>query len=64
LTVSLAADAPDDVVGLLGLGQQHVHLPGQASGDGVDAEANVDALVAQVAGELCDGARVWATAMP
>ena len=32
-----------DVVGHLGLGEQHVHVPGQAAGDRVDAEADVDA---------------------
>ena len=33
-----------DVVGHLGLGQQHVHVPRQAAGDGVDGEAHLLAL--------------------
>ena len=45
----------DDVVGHLGLGQQHVHVAGQAAGDGVDAEPDVDAALAQLAGQLGDG---------
>ena len=30
----------DDVVGHVGLGEQHVHVPGQAAGDRVDREAH------------------------
>ena len=45
----------DDVVGHLGLGEQHVHVAGQAAGDGVDAEPDVDAALAQLAGQLGDG---------
>ena len=37
-----------DVVGHLGLGEQHVHVPGQAAGDRVDAEPDVDAARAQL----------------
>ena len=44
-----------DVVGHLGLGEQHVHVAGQAAGDRVDAEADVDALLAQLPGQLGDG---------
>ena len=43
-----------DVVGHLGLGQQHVHVAGQASRDGVDAEPDVDAAIAQLAGQVGD----------
>ena len=45
----------DDVVGDLGLGQQHVHVPGQPAGDRVDAEPDVDAAFAQLVGEFGDG---------
>src|SRR6266849_4847487 len=31
------------VVGDVGFGEQHVHVAGHASGDGVDAEADIDA---------------------
>jgi hypothetical protein len=41
-----------DVVGHLGFGQQHVHVAGHAAGHRVDAEAHVDALVAQQLGDL------------
>ena len=43
-----------DVVGHLRLGQQHVHVAGHAAGDRVDAEAHVDALLAQQLGDLVD----------
>ena len=43
-----------DVVGHLGLGQQHVHVAGQPARDGVDAEADVDAALAQLAGQVGD----------
>ena len=36
-----------DVVGHLGLGEQHVHVPGHAAGDRVNGEAHVLALFAQ-----------------
>ena len=36
-----------DVVGHLGLGQQHVHVAGHAAGHRMDAEADVDAVLAQ-----------------
>ena len=45
----------DDVVGHLRLGEQHVHVAGQPAGDRVDAEADLDAALAQLAGELGDG---------
>jgi hypothetical protein len=41
-----------DVVGHLGLGQQHVHVAGHAAGHRVDAEAHLHALVAQQLGDL------------
>ena len=41
-----------DVVGHLGLGQQHVHVTRHAAGHRVDAEAHVDALLAQRLGDL------------
>ena len=41
--------------GHLGLGEQHVHVPGQAAGDRVDAEPHVDAAVAQLADQVGDG---------
>jgi hypothetical protein len=44
----------DDVVGHLGLGEQHVHVPGHAARDRVDREAHVDALLAQQLGDLVD----------
>ena len=44
----------DDVVGHLRLGEQHVHVPGQATGDRVDAEAHLDAALAQLTGEVGD----------
>jgi hypothetical protein len=55
----------DDVVGHLGLGQQHVHVPGHPPRHRVDAEAHRDALATQVLGDLADTACwAWATAMP
>ena len=44
----------DDVVGDLGLGEQDVHVAGQSPGDGVDAEPDVDAALAELAGEVGD----------
>jgi energy-coupling factor transport system substrate-specific component len=41
-----------DVVGHLGLGEQHVHVARHAAGDRMDAEAHVDALLAQQLGDL------------
>jgi hypothetical protein len=41
-----------DVVGHLGLGQQHVHVAGQTPRDRVDGEAHILALGAQLAGQL------------
>jgi hypothetical protein len=41
-----------DVVGHLGFGQQHVHVAGHAPRHRVDAEADVDALLAQVLGDF------------
>jgi diguanylate cyclase (GGDEF)-like protein/PAS domain S-box-containing protein len=41
-----------DVVGHLGFGQQHVHVAGHAPRHRMDAEADVDALLAQVLGDL------------
>ncbi len=43
-----------DVVGHLGLGEQHVHVAGQPAGDRVDAEPDVDAAGAQLAGQVGD----------
>ncbi|HEU4537102.1 MAG TPA: hypothetical protein VFS00_23435, partial [Polyangiaceae bacterium] len=45
----------DDVVGHGGLGEQHVHVPGQAAGDGVNGEAYAHAAAAQDLGNLLDG---------
>ena len=44
-----------DVVGHVRLGEQHVHVPRHPAGDGVDAEHDVDALIAQDLGELGRG---------
>lgn len=35
--------------------KKNIELAGHAAGDGMDAEANVDALGAQLLGDLCDG---------
>src|SRR5699024_4482588 len=44
----------DDVVRHLGLGQQHVHVPGQTPGDRVHGKAHVHAAVPQGAGQVSD----------
>ena len=44
----------DDVVRHLGLGEQHVHVPGQPAGHRVDAEAHLDPALAQLAGQVGD----------
>ena len=44
----------DDVVGDLGLGEQDVHVARQAAGDGVDAEPDGDAFLAELAGQFGD----------
>src|SRR5574344_294622 len=41
----------DDVVGHLGFGQQHVHVPRHATGDGVDSKLHLHTLVAQGLGD-------------
>jgi hypothetical protein len=43
-----------DVVGHLGLGQQHVHVPRQTARDRVDGEAHLLARRAQLARQFAD----------
>ena len=43
------------VVGDIGLGQQHVHVPGHASGDRVNGVLDLHTLVLQDLGQLFDG---------
>ena len=43
----ISSISSDDVVRHLRLGEQHVHVAGQAAGDGMDAEPHVDAALAQ-----------------
>jgi hypothetical protein len=43
-----------DVVRHLGFGEQHVHVARQAPGDGMDAEAHLDAALAQPLREVGD----------
>ena len=50
------------VVRHLGLGEQDVHVPRHATGHRMDAEAHVDALVAQLLGDLVDRVLRRATA--
>src|SRR6266478_6779112 len=42
------------VVGDVGFGEQHVHVAGHASGDGVNAEADVDAALGERVEKLAD----------
>ena len=44
----------EPVVGDVGFGEQHVHVAGHASGDGMDGEADVDALLGEHVIEFAD----------
>ena len=39
----------------IGLGQQHVHMPGHPAGDGMDGELDLNAPVLKQVGQLLDG---------